>query len=101
MHVTKHGEDRMRQRLSTNKKNVSKEAAKALERGIRTSETTGNLRRYLDKLFYKNTHCTNIRVYNRNVFLFDTFGNLVTVFALPSSLQSAEDKIKKRRTANQ
>lgn len=100
MHVTKHGEDRMIQRLSTSKKNTSKEAEKALERGIRTNETTGNLRRYLDSIFFKNTHCTNIRIYNRNVFLFDTFNNLVTVFALPSTLHAAEDKIKKKRIKN-
>lgn len=82
LYITDHAEKRFRERAGLPKRLVVKNAAAALERGISHAETSGQLRRYYDKLFRVNETANNIRVYCGMVYIF-RFDTLITVFPLP------------------
>lgn len=96
--ITRHSVKRAKQRMGLNTKSVAPNAEKALEYGITHGETRGQLRKYLDKLYYCNGTANNIRVYHRFVYIFcDQV--LVTVFALPREFNNVADKLQKRKDA--
>lgn len=98
--VTKHAEHRVRNRVGVNKQSVDKLAEKALIYGLTHKETTGRLHKYLTTLFLSKHKANNMRVYNRQVFLFH--GNvLLTVFPLPQNMTAMADKQQKRKESVQ
>lgn len=94
--LTDHGEKRVRKRMGLGKKVAPNVANKALELGITHSEVTGSLKKYLDKLYLSHHNANNIRIYNRNIFLFHN-DILVTVIDLPSNHFHTVDKLKTKR----
>ena len=100
MYVTKHGATRMRERVGLTKKNTDKFAEKALNLGIKHSETSGKLNKYITSLYFNNKNANNIRVYNRNVYIFSN-DKLITVLNLPKDFWKMEDKIKERKRASE
>lgn len=97
VNVTKHAGKRIRQRLGINKKATARNAEKAFAQGITHAEVKGKLRKYLDGIFLVNFNPTNMRVYNREVYLFrDT--TLITVLPLPNYLWAQADKIQKQKS---
>ena len=54
----------MRERVGLTKKNTDKFAEKALTLGIKHSETSGKLNKYITKLYFNNKNANNIRIYN-------------------------------------
>lgn len=92
--VTNHAKQRGKDRLGINKKAVDRIADKALQCGITHAETTGNLKTYIDKIYLSHKNGNNIRVYNRQIFLFND-NVLVTILNLPKNLIKIADKIKK------
>lgn len=91
--VTNHAEKRIRKRCGLNKSVVSKLATQALTEGISHSETKGNFKKYLNKLYLSDKNANNIKIYNHFVFLFNS-NTLITVFNLPRNLHAVVDKIK-------
>lgn len=92
--TTRHSKNRTKERLGISKKLADKNAQKALERGITHSETKGGLSRYLDGLYLSHKAANNIRVYNRNVYLFNGTC-LITIITLPQALCGVADKLQK------
>lgn len=89
--ITSHAEKRLRKRVGLNKSSLQKIADKALKYGISHSETSGSLRRYIDKLYLSERNANNIRIYGEHVYLFR--GNtLITVFGLPSKFHKRINK---------
>ena len=97
--VTHHAKQRTKDRLGVSKKIADKIAKKALEHGITHAQATGRLKSYLDKLYLKHRRANNLRVYNRQVFLF-TDNILITVINLPNNLIKIADKIQKKIIKN-
>lgn len=96
MKTTKHGEKRIRERVGVNKKTAEKLAEKAFAEGIRHQDTTGRLRKYLDKLLI-NGNANQINIYNRKVWLFK--GDvLITTWGLPTHFHKIEDKMKAKKS---
>lgn len=95
--TSKHGSDRMRERMSVNKKSVQRVAENAFERGLHHNETNGSLHRFLDSLYLSHKTARNIRVYNNEIFIFSVERNLITVIDLPSKYQSVVKKMKDRK----
>ena len=93
--VTNHAKQRGKDRLGINKKAVDRIADKALEYGLRHLETQGNLKTYIDKLYLSHKNANNIRIHNRQVFLFRD-NVLITILNLPKNLVKIADKLKKR-----
>lgn len=92
--VTKHAETRIKERLGVSKKISEKIADKALKNGISHRDCTGSLKKYVNKLYLSHRKGTNIKVYNRKVFIFRE-DLLITVLELPKKLIPIADKLKK------
>lgn len=95
--VTRHAEKRIRQRLGINKSATERAAEKAMKYGITHKDSKGSLHRYLDSVFLAYRKANNLRVYNRNVYLFGGT-TLITVIPLPSNLWVYADKLQRQKT---
>lgn len=94
--VTDHAVKRTKERVGISKRIAEKNAEKALEFGIRHSETTGSLNKYISALYFKQHTANNMRVYCGNVYVF--CGNvLVTIIPLPAKYRKIAEKIKRKR----
>ena len=96
--LTDHAEKRVRDRVGVKKNVVDKVTQKALKNGITHNETAGSLKRYMDKLYLSHKKATNMRIYNRNIYLFDD-NILITVINLPNKYHSTVDKINRKKRA--
>lgn len=97
MRVTKHANKRIHERINIPKTAIDRLAMKALEQGITHKEATGQLSKYLDKLFLTHKNNAKMRVYNQKVFIFASDETLITVMELPTNLKKVAEKIKSRR----
>ena len=94
--VTVHGQRRITQRVGGPKHKAQIKADKALIAGITHSEATGLLKDYITRTYLLYGTANNIRIYNRNVYLFRN-EVLITVLNLPPNLHKIEDAIKAKR----
>lgn len=85
--VSKHAEQRLKERCGLNKKSVQRITEKAFENGIRHRELKGNMRKWVDGLYLHEQKANNIRLYGDKAFLF--CGKiLVTVIQIPASMRN-------------
>ena len=97
--VTHHAKKRLKQRMGINKKSYDKISKRALEEGLKHSETSGLLRKYLNKIFLSHDRkAGNLRVYHQKIFVFTSDNILVTILQLPSQLFKIEKKDLEVRT---
>ena len=90
--TTKHSKKRCKERLGISKKDTDKIAEKALKYGIRYTDASGSLRRYMGYLYESHNRETgDIIIYNRYVFIFDGT-KLITIFGLPNKYYEISDK---------
>lgn len=82
MRVTKHGQERMRERLGLPKRALVRKAALALERGRPREAFGGPLRDYLNYKHASHGNADNMRVYGHELFIFNG-EDLITAWALP------------------
>lgn len=92
MNVTKHATKRIKTRLGVPKQSSDRIAGQALEYGIRHSDTTGALNRYITNLYFRHSTANNIRVFNSYVYIFQD-EKLITVFQLPQKFRKAANRI--------
>lgn len=107
IYVSQHAYDRAKERLGFNKKAIENAARKALEKGIRHSETTGQICRYIsNKTKSYMTSGADVRIYGENVYYFVRHGDkgssnakydLITVYGLPKRLKPNAFKIQRRK----
>jgi hypothetical protein len=94
--LTFHSCDRLFSRMGGGKKGNQKLANRALQEGICHKETTGSLKRYLDKLYLSYKTANNMRIYGNNIYIFcDQI--LITVLTLPAKYSKIVKDIKERR----
>lgn len=67
--VTNHAARRTKERLGLPKKLSHKNAENALRYGIRHSDTSGSLNRYISALYWKHETANNVRIYCNNVYM--------------------------------
>ena len=60
------------------------------------ADTTGQLRRYLDKLYFHDRTANNIRIHGEQVFIF-AGEKLITVHPVPRELRHTLAKVRARR----
>lgn len=77
------------------RKAVDANAARALEYGIRHSETSGSLHRYIEALYWKEQTANNIRIWMQNVYIFHN-ETLITVFPLPQKYRKTAENIRRK-----
>lgn len=85
LHVTKHAENRLKERNGLNKKSIERISKKALEVGIKHSETKGKLNKWITSLYFYNKKANNIRLYGDKAYIFCD-EDLVTIIQIPYSL---------------
>ena len=90
--ISDHAKDRLKERCGLPKKAIERNVKTAFEQGIKHSECTGRLRKYLDYLFLSHKLATNIRLYGDTVYIFQD-ENLITVFQLPKIYKKAVNKL--------
>lgn len=102
--VSRHAENRLRERSGINKKSVERLAERAYYSGIKHSQTKGRLFKYISSIAIKSDKGTNIRIFGDKLFVFNNKGInkvvLVTVLQVPSNLTrniNSYVKVKKRR----
>lgn len=83
--VTKHAQKRLKERCGVNKKSAERMAQKAYEFGITHSETTGNLKKWVDSLYFYNKTANQIRLYGDKAYIFHN-QKLITVIQIPHNL---------------
>lgn len=96
IHITNHAKKRLRQRNGINKKSINRIAEKAYYHGLKHSETTGNLNKWITKLYFMYKKANSIRIYGDKAYLFAN-SNLITVLQVPSNLLQIVKENKKRK----
>ena len=90
--ITDHAYYRAKERLSMNRTSFRGLSVRAYENGVKQSDSHGNLKAYIDKLYFDFRKANNIRIYGENIFLFA--GNvLLTVYQVPNNLRRCALKI--------
>ena len=94
--VSRHGSDRMRQRIGFNKRAVERTAKIAYLKGITNKNISGSFRRYLDEVAAKEGNI-QIRIHGNYVYLFGLNGVLVTVLEVPRQFRQVVKNLRRRR----
>lgn len=97
VYITDHAKDRTRQRVGLPKRVVEKNAERAFDEGIKHSEVSGSLKRFMDSLYLNGRLANNLRIYCGNVYLFKG-RTLITVISLPEKYRKKVDDIWKKRS---
>lgn len=90
--ITEHAYYRARERLSLKKESLDRLAKCAYFDGIKHSDTTGSLNRYITKQYMKRRKANNVRIHGEVVFLFDN-NKLITLYQLPLKLRKIANNI--------
>lgn len=93
--VTNHAAKRTKERLGIPKRISEKNADQALKLGIKHSDTSGSLHRYITSLYWKQQTANNIRIYCENVYIFHN-DTLITVFPLPQKYRSTVEQTRRK-----
>ncbi len=83
--VTKHAKYRMKQRCGIGKNSISRMVKKVYQLGVRHAETSGNLRKWVDKQYFYNQSANQIRLYGDKAYIFHN-DTLITVIQIPHNL---------------
>jgi hypothetical protein len=94
--LTKHSIARANERLALRSGSLQRLADAALQDGIKHADTSGSLKRYLDRLFFTERTGDNNRIYGSHVFIFSG-ATLITVHLLPHKFSQAVAKIRTRK----
>ena len=95
-YVTRHAKQRTKERVGIPKRAAVKNANRALEKGIKHSETSGGLHRYVAALYWREQTANNIRIYGEYVYIFHD-STLITVFIPPQKYRKAANQLQKNR----
>lgn len=80
MHITRHAEKRMKQRMGLSRKSAHRIAQRAWFNGVIYKHLSGRMRRYIDALRFKNKDSVVVKVYGMFVYVFEREGpTLITV----------------------
>ncbi len=94
--ITNHAKRRMKERCGIGKGSVQKMAKRAYQKGLKHSETTGDLNKYISREFFKYKKANNIRIYAEKVWIFIN-DKLITVYKLPEEFIQETNKQKRER----
>ena len=94
--VTKHATYRMKQRCGIGKNSINKMAKKVYQLGVRHAETSGNLQKWVDSLYFYNKSANQIRLYGDMAYIFHN-QKLITEFLVPDIVAIRRFKEEKGR----
>ena len=94
--VTNHGKQRLKERNGFNVKSIDRMAEKVYQNGLCHSETSGQLNKWITKLYFTGKVANEIRIYGDKAYLFNG-ETLITVLQVPNNLLKAVRADKKRK----
>jgi hypothetical protein len=95
--VTKHAEDRGKERFSLSTSSIERMLDTILEKGVTHSDATGRLKKYFDYLYLTHKPIgSTIRIYGEIVYIIRD-NTLVTMFPLPQTYKNCCNKIRRRK----
>ena len=97
--MTSHGVKRSKERVGLPKRALERNAEKAFENGLKHSELSGSIKRYVDALYLRYEKAGNIRIYCGKVYIF-CGTKLVTVLDLPAKFKKKAENCKSGRDKN-
>ena len=97
--ITRHAEERLKQRFGLKKKSIKRIVNRVLEQGLSHKEAKGKVKAYMTELYLKQERANNIRIYGEDVYVF-RFNTLITVLHLPRDITSALLHNRERRKGN-
>lgn len=68
----------------------------AYENGLRHGDCTGNLKKWVDSLYFKERTANQIRLYSDKAYIF-TGDKLITVIQIPHNLVKEVDKLRRSK----
>lgn len=80
--ITEHAAKRMKERLGIPKKAHQRQAERAVDRGLKPSESKGDAKKLMDSRLFQYRKASNMKLYNGFVYVFHEDA-LLTVFELP------------------
>lgn len=95
--MTNHAYLRSKERIGLPKSAIERDANRALECGLKHSDTTGSLKKYMDSLYFTEKKSNNTRIWNGNVYLFHN-NTLITVLPLPQKYRKIAIERAKKKT---
>ena len=95
MKTSNHAKTRIKERCGLGKDSGDRLAAIALEKGLKRNEANGQLKRYMDKLYFTNPDAGNIRIYAEKVWIFSE-DKLVTVFGRIKPIRKSKENQERR-----
>ena len=95
MQVTKHAKERMKERCGIKEKSADRMAKIAYEKGLKHRDLTGNLKKWVDRLYFKNRAANQIRLYGDKAYIFQN-EKLITVIQIPHNLVKEVVRISKK-----
>lgn len=94
--VSRHAQERLKERCGLNKKSIQRMAEKAYTYGISRVEMNGRLHKWATSIARSGvSNATNVKLYGDKLFLFDR-AILVTVIQVPSNILKDMDKMIRR-----
>lgn len=94
--ITKHAEERLKERFGIKRKSMQRIVNRVLERGLSHREAKGKVKNYMTELYLKHSRANNIHIYGSDVYIF-RFETLITVLHLPSEILNALLKNREKR----
>ncbi len=94
--LTEHGRKRGKERAGLAPGALKRTACKALADGLKPRDTTGSLRRYLDKISIEHLG-SHPRVHADHIFIFGADSSLITVLQLPREYRKSAASARKKK----
>ena len=97
--ITKHAEERLKQRFGIKRKSISRIVNRVLKEGLSHKDAKGKVKNYITELYLRHEKANNIRIYGKDVYVF-RYETLITVLHLPCEIMSALLHNRERRSGN-
>ena len=97
--MTHHADKRIRQRVGVPRSAVRRLAIKARNDGTERRDTSGSLRRYLDRVYHYNEAANRIMVWSEKVWIFSD-NALITVLNLPLRYRNTANGLTRKTDAD-
>ena len=95
MIVTRHAKRRMKQRCGVGKKSADRMAEVVYEKGLKHSDLSGNLKKWVDSLYFRNKTANQIRLYGDKAYIFHNT-KLITVIPIPDNLMQKVNRLREQ-----
>ena len=85
--ISRHAYERLHERCGFSRKAATRMAEKAFYTGMKHSDTSGQINRWITSLYFNNKNANNIRLYGNFAYIFCN-KILVTVLEIPNNLKN-------------